>query len=264
MLGYFGPAGTFTHQALLSLSDEESRPYATVAAALHAVRDGEVDGSVVPIENSVEGGAVSGNPRYLGESCWGSPGRSCCEATVQRRASRCWSPPGHPSPDIRSSRHAPRTRSPRPADWLADHLPGAGSMAGRLVRDRRRRPEVRANAAPTRLGRGHLRGGGRGSSTGWRPWHRHRRQPRRRHPLRPGGPARSADGPPTGPDKTTMVAFMREDHPGALLEILEQLASRGVDLSRIEARPTTTLLGDYCFSVDAEGHRGPTPGWPRQ
>ena len=60
--------------------------------------------------------------------------------------------------------------------------------------------------------------------------------------------------PPTGADKTTMVLFMREDHPGALLEILEQFASRGVNLCRIESRPTKRTLGDYCFSVDAEGH----------
>jgi prephenate dehydratase len=61
-------------------------------------------------------------------------------------------------------------------------------------------------------------------------------------------------GPATGADKTTMVLFMREDHPGALLEILEQFASRGVNLCRIESRPTKKTLGDYCFSVDAEGH----------
>jgi prephenate dehydratase len=51
-----------------------------------------------------------------------------------------------------------------------------------------------------------------------------------------------------------MVLFMRDDHPGALLEILEQFASRGVNLCRIESRPTKKSLGDYCFSVDAEGH----------
>src|SRR5436305_1863053 len=61
-------------------------------------------------------------------------------------------------------------------------------------------------------------------------------------------------GRPTGSDKTTMVLFMRENHPGALLEILEQFASRGVDLCRIESRPTRRTLGDYCFSIDAEGH----------
>ena len=51
-----------------------------------------------------------------------------------------------------------------------------------------------------------------------------------------------------------MVLFMQENHPGALLEILEQFASRGVNLCRIESRPTKRSLGDYCFSVDAEGH----------
>jgi prephenate dehydratase len=61
-------------------------------------------------------------------------------------------------------------------------------------------------------------------------------------------------GPATGADKTAMVLFMRDDHPGALLEILEQFASRGVNLCRIESRPTKKSLGDYCFSVDAEGH----------
>ena len=61
-------------------------------------------------------------------------------------------------------------------------------------------------------------------------------------------------GQATGADKTTMVLFMRENHPGALLEILEQFASRGVNLCRIESRPTKKILGDYCFSVDAEGH----------
>ena len=58
----------------------------------------------------------------------------------------------------------------------------------------------------------------------------------------------------TGADKTTLVAYMREDHAGALLEILEQFAVRGVNLSRIESRPTKTTLGSYCFSIDVEGH----------
>jgi prephenate dehydratase len=66
---------------------------------------------------------------------------------------------------------------------------------------------------------------------------------------RPGPPP-----PPTGRDKTSLVAFMREDHPGALMEILEQLTMRGVNMTRIESRPTGAALGNYCFSVDCEGH----------
>jgi len=59
---------------------------------------------------------------------------------------------------------------------------------------------------------------------------------------------------PTGADKTSVVLFQREDHPGGLLELLEQFAARGINLTRIESRPNGGRLGDYCFSIDCEGH----------
>jgi prephenate dehydratase len=66
---------------------------------------------------------------------------------------------------------------------------------------------------------------------------------------RPGAlPAR------TGADKTTVVVPLPEDRPGALMEILDQFATRGVNLSRIESRPTGQYLGHYFFSIDADGH----------
>jgi prephenate dehydratase len=58
----------------------------------------------------------------------------------------------------------------------------------------------------------------------------------------------------TGSDRTTLVAYLREDHSGALLEILEEFATRGVNLTRIESRPTKGRIGQYCFSIDCEGH----------
>ena len=60
--------------------------------------------------------------------------------------------------------------------------------------------------------------------------------------------------PPSGADKTTLVAYMHTDRAGGLLEILEQFSVRGVSLCRIESRPTKTGIGNYCFSIDAEGH----------
>jgi prephenate dehydratase len=60
----------------------------------------------------------------------------------------------------------------------------------------------------------------------------------------------------TGADKTTVVVPLPEDRPGALMEILDQFASRGVNLSRIESRPTGQYLGHYFFSIDADGHLG--------
>ena len=64
---------------------------------------------------------------------------------------------------------------------------------------------------------------------------------------------------PTGADKTTLVAYQTDDHPGGLVEMLEQFAVRGVNLSRLESRPTGDALGQYCFSIDCDGphRRGP-------
>jgi prephenate dehydratase len=59
---------------------------------------------------------------------------------------------------------------------------------------------------------------------------------------------------PTGHDKTTLVAFISDDHAGALLEVLTEFAVRGVNLTRIESRPTGEGMGRYCFSIDCEGH----------
>ena len=59
---------------------------------------------------------------------------------------------------------------------------------------------------------------------------------------------------PTGADKTTLSLYMRQDTPGALMAILNEFAVRGVNLTRIESRPTKRVLGDYFFSVDVEGH----------
>jgi prephenate dehydratase len=51
-----------------------------------------------------------------------------------------------------------------------------------------------------------------------------------------------------------VVAWLGDDHPGALLALLQEFAIRGVNLMRIESRPTGQGIGNYCFSIDAEGH----------
>jgi len=66
----------------------------------------------------------------------------------------------------------------------------------------------------------------------------------------PPGPV----APPTGADKTSLVCYIADDHAGALLEILTEFAVRGVNLTRIESRPTGEGLGRYSFSIDCEGH----------
>ncbi len=63
-----------------------------------------------------------------------------------------------------------------------------------------------------------------------------------------------APPPPTGADKTSLIAELPEDHPGALLELLEQFATRGINLSLLASRPIGDELGRYRFVIDADGH----------
>jgi prephenate dehydratase len=59
---------------------------------------------------------------------------------------------------------------------------------------------------------------------------------------------------PTGWDKTSIVVFIEENRPGALLQLLEIFAERDLNLTKIESRPTKAELGEYCFFLDVEGH----------
>ncbi|ASD20827.1 MULTISPECIES: prephenate dehydratase [Cryobacterium] len=59
---------------------------------------------------------------------------------------------------------------------------------------------------------------------------------------------------PTGADKTSVIVELPEDRAGALLEMLEQFATRGVNLSLIQSRPIGDSLGRYRFVIDADGH----------
>lgn len=243
VLGYFGPAGTFTHQALLSITDEEAVPFASVGEALDAVRQGQVDGAVVPIENSVEGGVSA----TLDKLVDGDPLVIRAEVVIPVEFG-LYVRPGTTLEEVRAVlTHGHAAAQCR--DWLATmiptaHVTEAGSTAGAAqeVAD----PSSRHDAAICARVAGELYGleelahsieDNPGAVTRFIVVARPGQLPER-----------------TGADKTTLVAYMHEDHPGALLEILQQFAVRGVNLCRIESRPTKTFLGSYCFAIDAEGH----------
>ncbi|MCX5749279.1 MAG: prephenate dehydratase [Candidatus Saganbacteria bacterium] len=63
------------------------------------------------------------------------------------------------------------------------------------------------------------------------------------------------DHKPTGSDKTSIVFSVIADKPGGLFAVLGEFASRGINLTKIESRPSKKALGDYFFFVDMEGHR---------
>jgi prephenate dehydratase len=243
---YLGPEGTFTEQALRTLpaaAKADLIPCATVTVALDAVRGGEADGAVVPIENSVEGSV----PVTLDELATGEPLMITREMTVPVAFSLLVRH-GVSADDVRRVATHPHAAA-QTRRWLALHLPQAEvvhTTSTAFAAFMLTRPEADWDAAVSApVAAEHYRLATLATGIGDTPG------ALTRFVLvsRPGPPP-----PPTGRDKTSVVAFMREDHPGALMEILDQLAMRGVNLTRIESRPTGAALGNYCFSVDAEGH----------
>lgn len=66
--------------------------------------------------------------------------------------------------------------------------------------------------------------------------------------------ATTALPPRTGADKTSVIVELPADEPGGLVEMLEQFATRGVNLSLLQSRPVGDALGRYRFVIDLDGH----------
>ena len=243
MWAYLGPAGTFAEAALRAVPDAPADPLSapSVTAALDLLRAGTVERAVVPFENSVEGSV----PSTLDELAGGEPLQLVGEVLLPVSFSLLVRP-GTALGDITSVATHPHAEA-QCRRWLASHLPGLTVLpaastadAARLVAAGVHDAAVSAPVAAEHYGLEALVSGiqdNEGAVT------------RFVIVSRPGSiPAA------TGADRTTLVAYIADDHPGALLEILTEFAVRGVNLTRIESRPTGSGLGRYCFSVDAEGH----------
>ncbi|MDQ3613335.1 MAG: prephenate dehydratase [Chloroflexota bacterium] len=63
------------------------------------------------------------------------------------------------------------------------------------------------------------------------------------------------DAQPTGDDKTSIGLTVKANVPGALEQVIGPIAKAGLQMTRLESRPTKGWLGDYVFLIDFEGHR---------
>jgi prephenate dehydratase len=244
---FLGPAGTFTEQALRQLPAAryaDLLPFPTVTAALDAVRDGDADAAVVPLENSVEGGVAA----TLDELATGDLLHITRELLVEVQFSLL-ARSGTSVSDIKRVATHPHAAA-QCRRWLATHLPDAEVVyesstahAAAIVAGAGSQYQA-AIAAPVAATTYRL------ATLATKVADRDGAITRFVLVSRPGPPP-----PRTGADKTSLVVFIRDNHPGALLELLQQFADRGVDLTRIESRPTGTALGQYCFSIDAVGHQ---------
>jgi prephenate dehydratase len=242
---YLGPVGTFTETALIALTageDIERTPAISVQAALRQVRSGEVNGALVPIENSVEG-SVSGT---VDELSHGELLQIVDEVAIPVEFSLLVRP-GKKLSDIKKVATHPHAQA-QCREWLAKNLPGipvlpamsTAAAAADLNSQANYDAAIASASAAPHYGLVSLADGIGDKDAAWT----------RFVLVKKPGHLNKA----TGHDKTTLALFIKADRPGALLEILTEFAKHSVNLTRLESRPTKKQLGDYFFSLDAEGH----------
>ncbi|ALC22168.1 prephenate dehydratase [Streptomyces pristinaespiralis] len=241
---YLGPEGTFTEAALRTLPEAATRelvPMVSVPAALDAVRAGEAAAALVPIENSVEGGVTA----TLDELASGEPLMIYREVLLPI-AFALLVRPGTQLSEVKTVTGHP-VAQPQVRNWLRNNLPDAlwesaasNADGARLVQEGRYDAAFAGEFAAATYGLVPLVS------------EIHDAENAETRFVLVGRPARPSA--PTGADKTSVVIWLGDDHPGALLELLQEFAVRGVNLMLIQSRPTGAGIGNYCFAVDAEGH----------
>ncbi len=241
---YFGPAGTFTEEALLSqsdLADAERVAFASVPDVIAAVERGEADGGVVPIENMIEGSVSVTLDTLAFDS----------DLLIQREIDlpvslNLCARPGVALGELKTVVSFPHALA-QCRGWLTKKLPQAEQRASTSTSDaarevsRSKRGDTAAicNALAAQL---------YGLEVLATDIEDHPENQTRFVLVGTGIPA------PTGHDKTSVVCFQQKDRPGSLLGILQEFAARAVNLTKLESRPTKRGLGDYCFFIDCEGH----------
>jgi len=247
-VAYFGPAATFTQEALLTQSDlvpADLRPLGSITAVLESVARGDVELGFVPIENAIEG-TVSATIDGLIHDV----DLHIVREVVMDIHLHLMARPGTGLDDIRHVDSYPHALA-QCQKFLARALPDAEQRAANSTADAARvlgeSPDGKDGAAiAPRLAAERY-----GLVVVAEDVEDHPDNQTRFVLV-----ARTRVPKPTGHDKTSIVCFQRADHPGSLHGILGQFAARNINLTKLESRPTKQGLGDYCFVIDLSGHVG--------
>jgi prephenate dehydratase len=244
-VGFLGPRGTFTEQALLTQPDlaaAELVPFPTMADVLRATESGEVHQGFVAIENSIEG-TVNVTSDTLAFDV---------DVLIQREVvipiqQHLMAVPGATLAGITEVISIPHATA-QARRFLQHELPGVRTRAANST----------SEAAQTVARDGDPTVAAIGNELAARIYGLHvLAADIEDHPenqTRFVAVAPHVVPPPTGHDKTSVVVAQRTDRPGSLLAILGEFAARSINLTKLESRPTKKALGDYCFLFDLEGH----------
>jgi prephenate dehydratase len=238
---FLGPAGTFSEEALLALEVADLEPVecATIPEVFEAVERGRVEAGIVPIENSIEGSV----PATLDGLAFDSSLEIQRELVLDIHFSLIAGPDtdlAHVTSIVAHPQASGQCRR-----WIDRTLPGrpiaAANSNAEAVRTAIATPGVAAlgPAITSDLYGGRVL---------QRDIEDYAGNQTRFVVIGRGICAR------TGKDKTSLALFMKEDRPGTLHMILGEFVYGGVNLTKIQSRPTKRQLGDYMFFIDIEGH----------
>jgi prephenate dehydratase len=247
-VGYLGPAGTYSEEALRASSpgDVDEIPYSTIYEAVMAVQEGAVEQAVVPIENALEGAVAvtldtlaleAGDVRIVAEVV--HPIHHCLVAARRLELAEVVRVVSHPQATAQCARflrerlsHAERVIAPSTADAVLsvrDSPDPAAALGSRLAAELYGCEVLAADVED--------------------------------HPdnaTRFVWLSRSDGAPEAGSATKTSLVFWGsgDESPGWLVGALSELSDRSVNLTRIESRPRRIALGHYMFFIDLEGDAG--------
>lgn len=241
-VGYLGPEGSFSHEAVLTLVGAEPVACASIADVLAGVADGTLDTGLVPLENAIEGtvsATIDGlvfdydlvierevvlpiHLHLLARAGVTPEDVTRVSSYVHALAQVRGYLAGLPNVNVdqtTSTSQAAREVASSSEPWAAVGSAIAGSLFGLEI--------IAADIAD------HPGNATRFVEVG-----------------------RSDIPAATGNDRTTIVCFQDADRPGSLYGILGRFAARDINLTKLESRPTKLGLGDYCFVIEFDGHVG--------
>ncbi len=239
MLGYLGPAGTFSHQAALDWSGgkEETTEFKTINAAIRAVNEGKITHAIVPIENSIEGAVNVTLDMLAFDVDLYITGEYVLKISQNLLAARG-------ADDIKKI-----VSHPQAVGQCAKILNSKYSFADIEYSDSTAAAAKQAasDCSVACIGSKALSdiyglkiiepdcGDDKSNST--------------RFVIIEKTPSTAV----TGADKSS-IAFTLDNKPGSLYEALKLFKDSGINMTKIESRPVKTHLGTYVFFIDIDGN----------
>ncbi len=241
-IGFLGPIGTFTHEAVLALGFDAAHAvaYSSITDVLDAVARGDVDLAVVPIENAIEGtvsATIDGllfDHDLVIEREIVIPIRLhlMARAGVELKDIRVIASYSHA---LAQCRRFLATLSGIRIDSVASTADAARIVAETLEPVAAIASDAAASTYSLCIVAADV-------------------EDHEDNETRFVVIGRDAVPAPTGQDRTSIVCFQDTDRPGSLYAILGGFAARDINLTKLESRPTKRGLGEYCFVIEFDGH----------